>query len=120
MASQQDMKDMREMAHQIAAAYGVEEPAVSWFSHSQSKLTSKSGKSSTLLGYYVTAGNSILINDGLTYTQMMDTLLHEMAHCIAWQTERVTGHGRRWRRIARQLGTNPRANQAHNPLFNNS
>lgn len=42
----------------------------------------------------------------MTYNQVMDTLLHEVAHAIAGHK---AGHGPEWREVCRDLGCTPRA-----------
>lgn len=111
---------LQALADWYSQKYNIETPIVQYFDSQQSQLNSKSGRRSTLLGQFFPVANLIVINDGLTWEQQSDTLRHELAHAIVYHQEGIGGHGRRWRRIARQLGTNPRANQSHNPLFNNS
>lgn len=41
--------------------------------------------------------------------QLIDTLLHEMAHVEAWLAHGHRGHGAPWQRIARRVGCEPRA-----------
>lgn len=43
-----------------------------------------------------------------------DTILHEFAHAIAYQLYSDTGHGKYWKRVARQIGAIPRAKGAFN------
>lgn len=41
--------------------------------------------------------------------QIHDTVLHEIAHALAWEHHQEKGHGRYWKHFCRQLGANPRA-----------
>lgn len=40
---------------------------------------------------------------------VLDTLLHEFAHAIAFELFQETGHGVRWKQIAKELGATPKA-----------
>ena len=40
---------------------------------------------------------------------VLDTLLHEFAHAIAFELFKDTGHGKRWKEIATELGATPKA-----------
>ena len=40
---------------------------------------------------------------------VLDTLLHEFAHAIAFELYNHTGHGEGWKKIARELGATPKA-----------
>jgi hypothetical protein len=52
--------------------------------------------------------NIDLLLDG-SEAQLVDTLLHEMAHVAAWLEHGHRGHGATWRRIAERFGCEPRA-----------
>lgn len=41
--------------------------------------------------------------------ELVDTMLHELAHIEAWLFHGHAGHGAPWRRIARRVGCEPRA-----------
>jgi predicted SprT family Zn-dependent metalloprotease len=38
-----------------------------------------------------------------------DTILHEFAHAIAYEIYKETGHGKRWKEVARLIGATPKA-----------
>jgi hypothetical protein len=40
---------------------------------------------------------------------VLDTLMHEFAHAIAYELYKETGHGRLWKKIALELGATPNA-----------
>lgn len=42
-------------------------------------------------------------------TIVLDTLLHEFAHAIAYQLYKDTAHGKRWKAIAKKIGASPKA-----------
>ncbi len=41
--------------------------------------------------------------------QIIDTILHEIAHALAWVHFREQGHGRRWKEWCLRVGATPRA-----------
>ena len=41
--------------------------------------------------------------------EIEDTILHEIAHALAWINDRCRGHGRTWKEWARKVGATPRA-----------
>ena len=41
--------------------------------------------------------------------EIEDTILHEIAHALAWINDRFTGHGKVWKYWARKIGANPKA-----------
>lgn len=41
--------------------------------------------------------------------QVLDTLLHEIAHALAWTHHRERTHGKHWRHFCKQLGCSTRA-----------
>ena len=41
--------------------------------------------------------------------EIEDTILHEIAHALAWINDRFTGHGKIWKDWARRIGANPKA-----------
>ena len=43
----------------------------------------------------------------LKEAEILDTLLHEIAHAMAWDLEQYSGHGTPWKRYCRQLGARP-------------
>lgn len=40
---------------------------------------------------------------------IQDTILHEVAHALAWERHRYVGHGVQWKLICREIGAIPRA-----------
>ena len=38
-----------------------------------------------------------------------DTILHEIAHALAWINNKFTGHGKVWQNWARKIGATPKA-----------
>ena len=40
--------------------------------------------------------------------EIEDTILHEIAHALAWINDRFTGHGKIWKDWARRIGANPK------------
>jgi hypothetical protein len=49
-----------------------------------------------------------------TVSVVLDTLLHEFAHAIAFELYKETGHGVQWKEIALELGATPKATGAFN------
>lgn len=43
------------------------------------------------------------------WVMIEDTVLHEVAHALAWERFRYVGHGVRWKLICREIGAIPRA-----------
>lgn len=43
-----------------------------------------------------------------------DTILHEFAHAIAYELFKETGHGKRWKEVARMIGATPKASGKFN------
>ena len=41
--------------------------------------------------------------------EIEDTILHEIAHALAWTYDRFKGHGKIWKDWARKVGANPKA-----------
>lgn len=41
--------------------------------------------------------------------EIEDTILHEIAHALAWTHDKFKGHGKIWKDWARKVGANPRA-----------
>lgn len=39
--------------------------------------------------------------------EIKDTILHEIAHAIAYVQYNATGHGHTWKRVCREIGANP-------------
>jgi predicted SprT family Zn-dependent metalloprotease len=44
---------------------------------------------------------------GSSYEKVLDTLLHEVAHAIAYANYRDRGHGYWWKRVCLEVGANP-------------
>ena len=42
-------------------------------------------------------------------SEVEDTILHEIAHALAWTHNKFTGHGKIWKDWARKIGANPKA-----------
>lgn len=42
-------------------------------------------------------------------SEVEDTILHEIAHALAWINDRFTGHGKIWKDWAIRVGATPRA-----------
>lgn len=38
---------------------------------------------------------------------VLDTILHEIAHALCWERHHVSGHGRMWKSICREIGAKP-------------
>lgn len=49
--------------------------------------------------------------------RILDTLLHEIAHALAWESARESGHGPVWKAWCAALGAVPRATVADCPDF---
>ena len=41
--------------------------------------------------------------------EIEDTILHEIAHALAWINDKCRGHGKIWKRWAKKVGANPQA-----------
>ena len=41
--------------------------------------------------------------------EVEDTILHEIAHALAWINDRCTGHNATWKKWARKVGATPKA-----------
>ncbi len=59
---------------------------------------------------------SISRNHALNNSQevVRDTILHEFAHAIAYELFKETGHGKRWKQVARAIGATPKASGKFN------
>ena len=45
--------------------------------------------------------------------EVEDTILHEIAHALAWINDRASGHGKIWKSWAKKVGANPSAVSKH-------
>lgn len=50
---------------------------------------------------------SVYLVDNNGDQQVMDTLLHEIAHAIAYKRYGERGHGELWKKVCREIGCNP-------------
>lgn len=48
-----------------------------------------------------------LLNNGLSYDQIEDTLRHEIAHALDYETRGTSDHGHIWKKWARRCGADP-------------
>lgn len=57
----------------------------------------------------ITLSRHFVAHNGHRQDQIRDTILHEIAHALAWTHHGEKGHGLHWRAWCRKLGALPRA-----------
>ena len=53
------------------------------------------------------AVSRVLVQNGLSREVISDTIRHEIAHAIDYEIRGETGHGPKWKKLAKKCGANP-------------